>query len=105
MDRFISLLKNKYFILSSAFFVWMLFFDRNDLLSQYEYRSQLNKLKEEKAFYIKETEQVRKDLDELTTNKERLEKFARERYHMKKDNEDIYVIVKPKPEKSDYSIF
>lgn len=74
--------------------MWMMFFDRNDLLSQYEYRSQLNKLKQEKEFYIKETDQVRTDLTELTTNKERLEKFAREKYLMKKDNEDVYVIIR-----------
>lgn len=72
----------------------MMFFDRNDLLSQYEYRSQLNKLKNEKEFYIKETLQVKTDLTELTTNKERLEKFAREKYLMKKDNEDVYVIIR-----------
>lgn len=72
----------------------MMFFDRNDLLSQYEYRSQLNKLKDEKEFYIKETLQVKTDLTELTTNKQRLEKFAREKYLMKKDNEDVYVIIR-----------
>ena len=82
----------------------MLFFDRNDLLSQYEYRTQLNKLKEEKEFYTRETERVKKDLDELTTNRERLEKFAREKYLMKKDNEDVYVIIKEK-EKEDKSLF
>jgi len=74
----------------------MLFFDRNDLISQYEYRSEVNKLEEEKEFYIKETAQVKKDLEELTTNKERLEKFAREKYLMKKENEDVFVII---PEK------
>jgi len=74
----------------------MMFFDRSDLLSQYEYRTQLNKLKNEKAFYIQEIAQVRTDLDELTTNKERLEKFAREKYLMKKDNEDVYVIIREK---------
>lgn len=76
--------------------VWMLFFDRNDLLSQYEYRNQVGKLKEEKSFYIKEIEQVKTDLNELTTNRERLEKFAREKYHMKKENEDLYVIIREK---------
>ncbi len=97
MNRLVSLLQNKYFLVTSCFVVWMLFFDRNDLMSQYEYRSQVNKLEEEKAFYIKETEQTKKDLEELTTNPEQLEKFAREKYLMKKDDEDVYVIV---PEKS-----
>jgi cell division protein FtsB len=77
----------------------MLFFDRHDLMSQYEYSTQVNKLEEEKEFYTKETEQVRKDLKELTTNRERLEKFAREKYLMKKENEDVFVIIPEQPEK------
>jgi cell division protein FtsB len=75
----------------------MLFFDRNDLLSQYEYRSELSKFKEEKAFYISEIEKVKTDLEELSTNQERLEKFAREKYLMKKEDEDVYVIIREKP--------
>jgi cell division protein FtsB len=99
MKRVIGQFANKYFIVSICFVAWMLFFDRNDLLSQYEYRSQLNKFKEEKAFYIAEIEKVKTDLNELTTNKEQLEKFAREKYLMKKENEDVYVIIREKSEK------
>ncbi|WP_423148501.1 FtsB family cell division protein [Rubrolithibacter danxiaensis] len=98
MNRFFSLLSNKYFLVTSFFVVWMLFFDRNDLMSQYEYKSQVSKLEEEKEFYTKETDRVKKDLEELTTNRERLEKFAREKYLMKKDNEDIFVIIPKKAE-------
>ncbi len=76
----------------------MLFFDKNDLVSQYEYRQQVNTLKEERDFYTKETEKVSKDLDELTSNPQKLEKFAREKYLMKKENEDVFVIVKEKVE-------
>jgi cell division protein FtsB len=71
-------------------------FDKNDLFSQYQYRQQLSKLKHERDFYQKETAKVNKDLDELTSNKEKLEKFAREKYLMKKQNEDVFVIVKDK---------
>ena len=88
-----SLLKNKFFISSLAFLVWMTFFDRNDMISQLDYRSQVNKLKAEKEFYNKEIAQVEKDLTELTTDQKKLEKFAREKYLMKKDNEDVFVIV------------
>ena len=94
--RLIDLFKNKFFIVTVAFIVWMLFFDKNDLVSQYEYRQQVNTLKEERDFYTKETEKVSKDLDELTSNPQKLEKFAREKYLMKKDNEDVFVIVKEK---------
>lgn len=94
MKRLLELFKNKYFVATVAFAVWMLFFDKNDLLAQYEYRSQVNKLQEEKDFYEKEIKQVKKDLSELNTNLNTAEKFAREKYLMKKDNEDVFVIVK-----------
>jgi len=93
MKLLFGLFKNKYFLVSLAFWVWMIFFDKNDLFSQYQYHEQVNKLKQERDFYQKETEKVRKDLDELTSNPKMLEKFAREKYFMKKDNEDVFVIV------------
>ncbi|MBS1524641.1 MAG: septum formation initiator family protein [Bacteroidetes bacterium] len=96
MKRLLGLFRNKYFVVSLAFLVWMVFFDKNDLFSQYQYHSQLSKLKHERDFYQKETARVHQELDELTTNKEMLEKFAREKYLMKKDNEDVFVIVKGK---------
>ncbi|GAB2698035.1 septum formation initiator family protein [Mucilaginibacter koreensis] len=98
MKRLIDLLKNKFFLVTLVFIAWMLFFDKNDLFSQYEYRQQLSKLEQERDFYLKETAQVSKELDELSSNRAKLEKFAREKYLMKKDNEDVFVIVKEKKE-------
>ncbi|WP_256004105.1 FtsB family cell division protein [Pedobacter deserti] len=94
MNRMFQLVSNKYFLAVAAFVVWMLFFDRNDIIAQYEYKTALNKLEEEKAFYIKEIAQVKKDLNELNTNLNTAEKFAREKYFMKKDNEDVFVIIR-----------
>jgi cell division protein FtsB len=94
MKRAVNLVKNKYFLVSVFFVVWMLFFDKNDLYTQYEQRQQLNKLEQERDFYTKETAQVAKELDELSSNQQKLEKFARERYLMKRANEDVFVIVK-----------
>ena len=96
MKRFLNLFRNKYFLVSSIFLVWMVFFDRNDLFSQWEYHQQVSKLQQERDFYQKESAKVHQDLDELTSNKQKLEKFAREKYLMKKDNEDVFVIVKEK---------
>lgn len=96
MRRLIDLLKNKFFLVTLAFVIWMIFFDKNDLFSQYEYHQQLDKLKQEQEFYKTETEKVNKDLSELTSDKAKLEKFAREKYLMKKDNEDVFVIVHEK---------
>lgn len=97
MERLLELIRNKYFLSVAAFIVWMLFFDKNDMLSQYEFRSEVNKLQEEKDFYEKETATVKKDLNELNTNLNTAEKFAREKYFMKKDNEDVFVIIKEAP--------
>lgn len=97
MNRLLELLRNKYFLSVIAFVVWMLFFDKNDVVAQYEYRSQVNKLQEEKDFYVKEIAKVKKDLNELNTDLNTAEKFAREKYFMKKDNEDVFVIIHEAP--------
>jgi cell division protein FtsB len=96
MNRLFNLFRNKYFIVTLAFLVWMVFFDRNDLFSQYQYHQQVSKLKQERDFYQKETIKAHQELDELTSNKEKLEKFAREKYLMKRDNEDVFVIIPDK---------
>jgi len=97
MERLLELIRNKYFLSVAAFIIWMLFFDKNDMLSQYEFRSEVNKLQEEKDFYERETATVKKDLNELNTNLNTAEKFAREKYFMKRDNEDVFVIIKEAP--------
>jgi cell division protein FtsB len=98
MKRLFNLFRNKYFLFSLAFIVFMIFFDKNDLFSQYQYYQQVSKLKQERDFYLKETTKVNKDLEELTSDPKELEKFAREKYLMKKDNEDVFVIQQPKKE-------
>ena len=97
MNRLLEIFRNKYFLSAAAFVVWMLFFDKNDMLSQYEYRGEVNKLQAEKEFYEKEIATVKKDLNELSTNLNTAEKFAREKYLMKKDNEDVFVIIRQEP--------
>lgn len=71
----------------------MLFIDSNDLLNQYLLRRKLKNLKDQKQFYIKKIEEVKKDREELLNNPSLLEKFAREKYLMKKKGEDVFVIV------------
>ncbi len=93
LKKILPWLKNKYVYTSLAFILWMLFFDRNDVVSQFELRSNLNQLKEDKAYYIEEIKKDREDMKQLLTNPKNLEKFAREKYLMKKDNEDIFLII------------
>lgn len=88
-----AFLKNRYAIAAAIFLIWIAFFDQNNLITQIQYRMELNKLEEEKEFYQDEIKQIRADLKELKTNPKTLEKFAREKYLMKKDNEELFVIV------------
>lgn len=95
--RILPALKNRYVLALISFVVWISFFDRNDLISQHSYKNMLEKLNNEKDYYRNEISKNRKDLNELVTNSKNLEKFARERYLMKKDNEDIFIIVEETP--------
>ncbi|MBN8704185.1 MAG: septum formation initiator family protein [Bacteroidetes bacterium] len=90
-SKIIGLLKNKYILTFVAFVVWLIFFDKNDILSQVKLTKQLSELEQEKEYYIKEIKNNKTQLKELQTNKKELERFAREKYFMKKDNEDIFV--------------
>ena len=85
--------RNFYFLGGMAFICWMLFLDSNDLYTQYKLNSQLNTLNNEKEFYLEKIEEVRQERKQLLTDSETLEKFAREKYLMKKESEDLFVIV------------
>jgi cell division protein FtsB len=89
-----KLIKNKYFFSVAFLLVWLLFFDTNDFITQYKYKRKLNQLKAEKEFYRQQTDASKESLYELTTDPNTLEKFAREKYLMKKENEDIFIIVR-----------
>lgn len=93
LERIPSFLKNKYAITFIVFAVWMLFFDQNNLITQVHYRSELNKQKLDKQFYKERIKETKTDLKNLTTNPSSLEKFAREKYLMKKKDEEVFVIV------------
>ncbi|MGK7395979.1 MAG: FtsB family cell division protein [Candidatus Cyclobacteriaceae bacterium M3_2C_046] len=85
--------KNFYFVFGLAFLIWMLFFDSNDFISQFQLTHKLNELEREKTYYLEKIEEVEADREELFSNDDLLEKFAREKYLMKRKSEDIYVIV------------
>jgi cell division protein FtsB len=85
-------LTNKYFLSTTFFVVWLLFFDHNDLMLAYKRNQELKDLKAKKALYEEKILETRKELDALRVNTASLEKVAREKYLMKKDNEDLYVI-------------
>ena len=69
----------------------MLFFDSNSWFIHHELNSEIDDLETEKEYYKKEIEKDNKVIKELSTQ-EGLEKFAREEYYMKRENEEIYII-------------
>jgi len=85
--------KNKYFIAAVLIFIWVAFFDQNNLVERFQNRKELKQLEEDKIYYKAKIKENAARLNELKTNKENLEKFAREQYLMKKDNEDVFIIV------------
>lgn len=96
VEKITSFLKNKYKLALAAFFIWILFFDSNNLISQFRLVFNLHDLKKQKAFYLDEIKKDSTALYVLRHDTASLEKFARENYLMKRDNEDIFLIVEDK---------
>lgn len=92
MDRLFKLIRNRYLLAGLAFVVWLCFFDRYDLGTQYAYQQEKNKLEQQKNFYETEIQAIEKAVKDVQYNPSEIQRIARERYKMKKDNEDIYVL-------------
>ncbi len=93
MKKIVSILKNKYLLTVIGLSVWVIFFDKNDLRTQLALRKEVKQLEDERNYFAKEIHNITSDIKELNSNPKTLEKFAREKYLMKRDNEDIFVIV------------
>ena len=85
-------LKNKYSLTLLAFVVWLVFFDHNDLFVQIERTNELKQLENGRDYYTEQIREMKKELSELDNDPASLERAARERYLMKKDNEDVFII-------------
>lgn len=94
--KILPYLKNKYLLTIIGLSVWVIFFDKNDLKTQLELRQKVKLLEKERDYFSHEISVINTEIKELTTNPKALEKFAREKYLMKRDNEDIFVIVEQK---------
>jgi cell division protein DivIC len=92
LKKVIKPFRNKYLLTIIVFLVWMLFFDNHNLLDRGSYYHDIFILKQQKEYYLKKIQLDKTRLNELRTDASNLEKFAREQYLMKKDNEDIYLI-------------
>jgi cell division protein FtsB len=92
MQKYSKLFTNKYILTGTAFAIWMLFFDRNDIRLQLKRVGELSKLQGSEKLMTKQILDTKNELSLLKTNPETLEKYAREKYMMKKDNEDLFII-------------
>jgi cell division protein FtsB len=88
----------KYWVIGLSAVTWMTVFDGNNFIELIKLRSEVAELEEKRDYFKSEIIIVRKTEKELFSNNRNLEKFAREKYLMKKDNEDLFIIVDPKKE-------
>ncbi len=95
LQTVLSVLKNKYFIAFAFFVVWMLFFDPKDwglIAARINKLEELQKSEHHLSMQISDT---KKELNLLKNSAQTIEKYAREKYYMKKDNEDLFIVKSP----------
>ena len=90
-NKVIRILSNKYVIILLLFVVWMVFFDENSLINHWELDKEIDNLEKSNEYYKDQIEQDKKVIDNLN-DPDSLEKYAREEYKMKKENEEIFLI-------------
>ncbi|MEO8771485.1 MAG: septum formation initiator family protein [Ferruginibacter sp.] len=95
LNTALSFAKNKYLIATACFIVWMLFFDPKDVSLILSRRDKLKELQKSERHLDQQIAETRNELNLLKTNAETIEKYAREKYLMKKDNEDLFLVNEP----------
>lgn len=93
MKKLLKYSGNFYVLASLLFLFWITFIDSNNLVNHFKLSQKLGQLEDQKEFYLEKKEKITEEREELLSNPALLEKFARERYLMKKQTEDLYVIV------------
>jgi hypothetical protein len=86
-----AFLKNKYLLATAAFAVWMVFFDRNDLLTQFDRFKKLKELEESNSYYTLKINEAKEELEKRETDPAAFERVGREKYYMKRQNEDVFL--------------
>ncbi|MFC5193080.1 septum formation initiator family protein [Algoriphagus aquatilis] len=93
MKKIFKYAGNFYFLSIVFFLFWMIFIDSNSVIIHLRLTKKLWNLENQKEYYQEKKQQIKTEREELMSNAELLEKFARERYLMKKPTEDLYVVV------------
>jgi cell division protein FtsB len=96
LKRIPPFLRNRYAAVLAIFVLYISFFDAHDLISQIEIKLELKEIYQEISFLNEDSEAAKRQIHELTSDKAKLEKFAREQYRMKRENEEIFVLLQEK---------
>jgi cell division protein DivIC len=99
IEKIPSPFRNKYILTIAIFVIWILLLDSNNLISRFRDMADLHNLKKEKEYYEKKVEVEKKKINELKTDNDNLEKFAREQYLMKKSDEDLFIVLTPQEDR------
>jgi len=91
IKKIIPFVTNRYFVVSLAFVIWMLFFDQRDFFLQRERNAELQKVEAAKKYYQQEIDNTQKQLQNLQSNPVAIEKYARERYLLRREGEEVYL--------------
>jgi len=93
LQRIPAWLRNKYVLTLIGFTIWMLFVDDRDFyVTYFKQRNELNALMISKQYYEQQISTTQEELGQLKVNAATIEKYAREKYRMKRDNEDLFVV-------------
>jgi cell division protein DivIC len=93
-----KLIRFRYYIMFGAFLLWMLFFDSNNMFYRIAIARDISELKDMRALHVQALKDLNRQKAELSGNTANIEKFAREKYRMKRDNEDLFILVELPPE-------
>ena len=91
VKKILPVLINRYFLVFVGFLAWMLFFDQRDFFLQRERKAELEKLEAAKKYYQDEINSTKKQLENLQSNPAAVEKYARERYLLRREGEEVYL--------------
>jgi cell division protein FtsB len=92
IKRYLKFFRNFYLVVGGAALVWMLFFDRYNVVERLETHNRIKQLEADLNFYQAEKQRIEETRSVLENSPEELEKYAREEFRMKKENEDLFIL-------------
>lgn len=93
MNKYLKILTNKFVITFLAFAIFISFFDTYGIFTVLRTQNELENVNQKIDYLKKESDKMDAELERLRTSNTTLEKYAREKYHQKKESEDIYIVM------------